>query len=282
MTRFTRRDFIKTAGGFVSAAVLAPELLRAAEAAGNGRFNVLFLMTDQHDGSVMGCSGNPVVKTPTFDKLAEEGARFTNALCVTPFCSPTRASFVTGQWPHSHGIVQNVREDLPAKPGLTGKEALTEQILSDKGYETYQMGKWHLGDIADLKCYGRDMDEFSHPAYNQWLKDAPREKWHEPREGEVKIGEICYTPEMADFHNVWKDEKQRSPQDLSIIGRFLRPPEYNFESWMADRCIDLIKKHRDENFMITYSVGPPHALWTVPDPYYSCLLYTSPSPRDRS
>jgi len=266
VTRSTRREFIKTAGGFVSAVALAPELLRVAEAAEKDRFNILFLMTDQQNHYVMGCSGNPVVKTPTLDKLAGEGARFTNAICATPFCSPTRASWVTGLWPHSHGIVFNVNDE---KKGLHDKDTLTEQILFDKGYETFQMGKWHLGETARLRCYRKEQETLSPTAYNRFLKSTPRDKWHRPREGEVEIEEVCYTPEMAEFHNVWKDEKRRSPQDLSMIGRFLRPPEYNYESWLADRCVDLIRKYRDGNFMITWSVSPPHAHWIVPDPYYS-------------
>lgn len=109
----------------------------------------------------------------------------------------------------------------------------------------------------------------SQESYNRWAKDLPRDKWHKAREGDVQIGEVCFTPEMAEFHKVWTDDPRRSAQNLSTIGRFLRPPEYNYESWLTDRCTELIKKHRDDNFMITWSVSPPHALWIVPDPYYS-------------
>ncbi|NOZ20974.1 MAG: sulfatase-like hydrolase/transferase, partial [Planctomycetes bacterium] len=235
MIGFTRREFIRTAGGFVSAATLgaAP---RDAQAQEGRRFNILFLMTDQHNPSVMGCSGNPIVKTPTMDKLAADGVRFTNALCSTPFCTPTRASLVTGLWPHTHGLVRNVQA---GEKGLMDDAVTTEQILFDKKYETFHMGKWHLGPTTDLRCYRKETEILSKKAYRQFLKDNIKGKRHEPREGEVKIGEVAYLPEMAKFHNVWKDEKQRSRQDLSIIGRFLRPPELNYESWLAGRCIDL-------------------------------------------
>ena len=268
MSRYTRRDFIKLAGGFVSAATLTPGLLNAVEAQENRRFNVLFLMTDQHHHGVMGCAGNPVVKTPNLDRLASEGARFTNAVCSTPFCSPTRASLLTGLWPHTHGVVQNV--DGIERRGLDDKAVATEQILFDTGYKTYQMGKWHLGDISAMRCYSKDKeDTLSEQAYKAFVKDAPRDKWPKPRDGEVQIDDIAYAPDMAKFHNFWKDETKRTPQDLSIIGRQLIPAEYTYESWLTDKCTDLIKKHKNDNFMITWSVGPPHAYWVVPDPFYS-------------
>ncbi|MEW6354913.1 MAG: sulfatase-like hydrolase/transferase [Planctomycetota bacterium] len=267
MTGFTRRAFIRTAGGFVSAATLG-SIACSAQAQEQKRLNILFLMTDQHDPSVMGCSGNPVVKTPTLDNLAADGVRFTNALCSTPFCSPTRASLVTGLWPHTHGIVRNVDGDKEKK-GLTDEATTTEQILFDKGYETFHLGKWHLGPTTDLRCYRKDPANVAGKAYNQFLKAAPKEKWHTPRDGEEKIGEVCYIPEMAAFHKAWQDEKRKPQQDVSIIGRSLRPAEYTYEWWLADRCIELIKKYKDQNFMITWSVSPPHALHIAPDPYYS-------------
>ena len=268
MTRFTRREFIRTAGGFVSAAALAPELLRVAEAAEKDRFNILFLMTDQHNHSVMGCAGNPIVKTPNLDRLANEGARFTNAICATPFCSPTRASLITGRWPHTHGVVTNVK---PRMKGLTDRVVATEQLLFDKGYQTSQMGKWHLGEVSDLRCYrGEEGKKLSKDRFAAFLKGVPRDGWPKPREGEVRMeDEICGIPEIAEFHKEWLSVERRSGRNLCRVGRLLRPREYTFESWLADRCIDLIKKHRDKRFMMTWSVGPPHAPWIAPEPYYS-------------
>lgn len=263
----TRRDFIKAAGGFVSATALSPSLVSDAFAAGDKPLNILFLQTDQHCQSVMGCYGNSYVQTPNLDKLAAEGARFTDSLCVTPFCSPTRASFITGQWPHTHGVVRNV--DGRKVKGLDDNVVATEQLLFDQGYRTFQMGKWHLGDIDDLRCYRRELDALSLDSFRQALKVLPDKEYHKPRAGETKIGGVAYTPEMLEIHNRWAEEENRAEQDLTVIGRSLLPPEYNYESWLADRCIDLLRKYREQNFMITWSVSPPHAPWMVPDPFYS-------------
>lgn len=266
MTRITRREFIRAAGGFVSAATIAPALLSRAGADEVRKPNILFLMTDQHHHGVLGCAGDPLVKTPNLDKLARDGVRFTNAVCATPFCSPTRASLITGLWPHTHGIQKNVQGK---GVGLTDSAVFTEQILFDKGCRTAQMGKWHLGDTAALRCYKALGHDYYPETHKQYLKGIPEDKWDKPRDGDVVIGDVCYTPAMAEFCEKWTRETARSPQNLSTIGRSLIPPEYQYESWLADKCIDLIKKYRDDSFMITWSVSPPHAPWVVPDPYYS-------------
>ena len=263
--KVSRREFIKAAGGFVCAGTLASQFPGLIQAAEKKRFNILFLITDQHNHSVLGCAGNPIVKTPNLDKLASQGARFTNACCATPFCSPTRASLLTGMWPHTHGITQNI---AGKKTGLDDKTVATEQILFDKGYFTNQMGKWHLGDISSFRCYDKDSTGQLKDEYRDYLAALPKDKWPKLKPGEVKVGEVAMLPEMDEVRK--KDTAGgKNPDEVSKIGRLLVPPEHTYESWLTDRCIGLLKKHKDDNFMITWSVGPPHAPWICPEPYYS-------------
>ena len=62
--------------------------------------NLLFICSDEHARDALGCSGHPVVATPTLDRLAASGARFTNAYTNSPICVPARASLATGRYVH--------------------------------------------------------------------------------------------------------------------------------------------------------------------------------------
>src|SRR2546421_8767918 len=86
-------------------ALAAPGLVRAAEP--SARPNIVFILVDDLRWNALGCMGHPFVQTPNIDRLAKEGALFRNAFVATPYCSPSRGSFLTGQYPHAHGIVSN-------------------------------------------------------------------------------------------------------------------------------------------------------------------------------
>ena len=66
--------------------------------------NLLFILTDNQPASILGAYGNPDVRTPNIDRLANEGMRFTNAFAVNGMCSPTRATLMTGLMPSQHGL----------------------------------------------------------------------------------------------------------------------------------------------------------------------------------
>jgi arylsulfatase A-like enzyme len=63
--------------------------------------NVLWIMTDQHLASCLGCMGNEVIQTPNLDRLAAEGVLFSNAFCQSPACMASRASLFTGRYPEA-------------------------------------------------------------------------------------------------------------------------------------------------------------------------------------
>ena len=103
MTLFFRFTFVI---GWLSSLVWA-DFGDCAETANERRPNVLVVMCDQLNARVLGCYGGPV-STPHIDRIAGEGVCFDQAVCPTPFCSPTRASIITGMYPHTHGIVTNI------------------------------------------------------------------------------------------------------------------------------------------------------------------------------
>ncbi len=74
--------------------------------------NILFILTDNQAASLLGAYGNPDVRTPHADRLAEEGIRFTRAFAVNGMCSPTRATLMTGLMPSQHGIHSWLDDEL--------------------------------------------------------------------------------------------------------------------------------------------------------------------------
>ena len=72
------------------------------------RPNIIFILVDDLRGDELSIAGHPFLKTPRIDRIGREGALFRNAFMTTPLCSPSRASFLTGNYAHTHGITDNV------------------------------------------------------------------------------------------------------------------------------------------------------------------------------
>jgi len=133
----SRRRFLSSSG----AALLAP------------RPNIVFVLVDDLRFDELGCTGHPFAQTPNADRLAREGANFSNAFAVTPLCSPSRASFLTGLYPHTHGIIDNTDRSAQSHRLRTWPRQ-----LHDAGYDTAFIGKWHMGN-----------DDSPRPGFSHWV-----------------------------------------------------------------------------------------------------------------
>jgi arylsulfatase A-like enzyme len=100
--------------------------------------NLLFLMTDQHSRDMVGCYGNSCIQTPNIDRLATEGLRFHHAVSSFPVCSPMRGMLFSGKHPLQNGCLHN---DFPL---LAKNGPYFAEVLSQSGYRTGYIGKWHL------------------------------------------------------------------------------------------------------------------------------------------
>ncbi|MBI3683206.1 MAG: sulfatase-like hydrolase/transferase, partial [Acidobacteria bacterium] len=108
----------------------------AALAQASSRPNILWIMADQLRFDCLGANGNPLIRTPNFDKLASRSANFQHAFVQSPVCVPSRASYFTGRYPHSH------RNRVNYTP-LDSREVLAQRLFRDAGYQTGSVGKLH-------------------------------------------------------------------------------------------------------------------------------------------
>jgi N-acetylglucosamine-6-sulfatase len=150
----TRKDFLTRTAG----AVIAPALARST-----GKRNLVFILADDHRYDVMSCMGHPFVKTPNLDRLAAGGVLFSNSFVTTSLCSPSRASILTGQYAHAHGVTDNVR---PMPSGLV----TFPQVLQKHGYRTALIGKWHMGGESDDP----------RPGFDRWISFRGQGRYIDP------------------------------------------------------------------------------------------------------
>jgi len=149
----TRRDFLKTMGLGAAVLATAPSMLAGGKSFKN-RPNVIVLMTDDQGYGDLGCHGNPIVKTPNIDKLHARSVRLTN-FHVSPTCSPTRASLMTGRYCNRTGVWHTIM----GRSLLRADEVTMADVFSASGYRTGIFGKWHLGDNYPFRPQDRGFDE---------------------------------------------------------------------------------------------------------------------------
>lgn len=103
----------------------------------SGKPNVLIILTDQQTNDCLSLLGNPNLRTPYLDTLAQRGVYFTQSYCTSPVCGPSRSSLLTGRMPHETGIVWN-STNIDASVPTIG------QLFAEAGYNTAYAGKWHM------------------------------------------------------------------------------------------------------------------------------------------
>ncbi len=115
--------------------------------------NIVFILIDDLGCRDLGCFGSSFYETPRLDAMAARGMRFENAYAACPVCSPTRASIMTGKYPARVGITQWIGgkaegklKDVPYLHYLPREETSVAAALREGGYQTWHVGKWHLGD----------------------------------------------------------------------------------------------------------------------------------------
>jgi arylsulfatase A-like enzyme len=149
INRFNRREALKRIGGAVAALPLNTMAGRSSFMQGGttprSAPNFIFILTDDQQQAAMSAYGNKILKTPNMDRIASEGIRFTEAFVTNALCAPSRASYLTGLYSHTHGVITN--GDGPGfrnQPGLKDDQVTFAHLLRQAGYHTALVGKWHI------------------------------------------------------------------------------------------------------------------------------------------
>jgi uncharacterized sulfatase len=182
----------------------------------NEKPNIIFIMTDDQAPWAFGAAPNPGAHTPNLDKLFSEGARLTNCFVTTPVCSPSRASLMTSRYGTEVGITDFIKN---RKVGLDLSLPTWPKLLSEAGYATALIGKWHLGD-----------------------KDR-----HHP----TNLG----YREFTGFR--WGARTSKDPT-LEIDGNVQKVAGYTPDI-LTDHAIDFVRRKKNVPFMLSLHYWAPHA-----------------------
>ena len=113
-------------------------------------------MADEHRHDALNCLGNSTVHSPNLDRMASQGVRFTRTYCQGPLCQPSRASIMTGRYPHQHGQTWNRYTMNPEWPTMMKQ-------LQKAGYTTAKVGKAHFGGGGTV-AKSKDLRDAEHSA----------------------------------------------------------------------------------------------------------------------
>lgn len=163
--------------------------------------NVVFILTDDQRYDAMHFHPNAQhwLKTPSLDRMAREGVHLANAFVTTSLCSPSRASILTGQYTHRHGVVDNAR-DVPAGTRFF------PQYLQQAGYRTAMIGKWHMGNDTDAP----------RPGFDHWVSFRGQGVYENPvlNVDGARVGRQGYTTDiLTEYALAWMKKEHTEEPD---------------------------------------------------------------------
>lgn len=239
---------------FASVATLsqaAPDENKAATEQSE-RLNVLFIISDDLTATALSCYGNKVCKTPNIDRLASRGVRFTRAYCQGTYCGPSRASFMSGYYPHATGILGYIS---PRK--AIGDRVTWAQHFKNSGYYSARVSKiFHMGVPGGIEKGDDGADD---PI--SWTErfNSKGPEWKAPGDGETLEGNPDGKKPVVGGNTFVVVEADGN--DL-----------VHSDGKTADKACELIRQHKDEPFFLGVGFVRPHVPFVAPRPYYEPFL----------
>ena len=245
----SRRDFIVAAARAGAAATVARA---GGPAQPRHQPNVLIVHTDQHRIDCLGAYGNSEIRTPSIDALAADGVRFTSSFCPYPVCTPSRYSFLSGQWVHEH---QGWGNRCTLRPGAETFASL----LRAAGYRTKAVGKMHFTptyldvgfdelELAEQDGPGRFDDD-----YHRYLKSLDL------------VDRLDIQDQRAEYRSQAPPEYWESfgaqPSDL--------PEEHHSTTWIAERAMRTLSGWTPSGNLLMVGFIKPHHPFDPPAPWDS-------------
>jgi arylsulfatase A-like enzyme len=242
----------------------------------SGFKNILFIMCDQLRQDYLSCYGHPIIQTPNIDKLASRGVTFTNAFCQAPLCGPSRASFYTGRYMSSHGVMGN--EDY-----TRFDEWMISDHLRSLNYRTAVVGKTHnhknpeelirMGlsmnkdRVNTLPCGGFEPYEWHEGLYpdqilpeNQGYTEYLKSKRY-PTPNPWQYCANSGIDEQGNLHSGWNLSSSSYPANIR---------EADSETaFCTDRAIEFIQSTKDRPWCLHLSYIKPHWPVIAPAPYHN-------------
>lgn len=238
--------------------------------------NILIISADQQRGDCLGIEGRGV-KTPNLDRMAQDGTRFSAAICPAPVCQPARASILTGQLCRTHGVHDN-GIDLDPKTGENGFAG----TLAAGGYDTGFFGKAHFSSYDARTPTGHPESFLSSVDYGP--------DWTGPYMGfshvELMLSGPTGHPPVAppqgqhyerffhaDGHGAARvaqyEASGADTKDAAQCWHSQLPPEWHYTPWTADRAMNWLRDGRDPQkpFCAWISFVDPHHPFDCPEPW---------------
>ena len=223
-------------------------------------YNVLFIISDDLTATALSCYGNTVCQTPNIDRLATQGTRFTRAYCQGTYCGPSRASFMSGYYPHATGVLGYTSP----RPAI-GERATWAQHFKNAGYYTARVSKiYHMGVPGGIEEVGDGRDQNGGDGSDDpasWTEkfNSPGPEWKAPGVGETLEGNPDGKKPVVGGNTFVVVEAEGG--DLA-----------HADGRTAAKAVELIEQHSERPFFLAVGFVRPHVPFVAPKPYFAPFL----------